>query len=151
MMYILTIYIVMEIKVDEIRRLSKLAVTTLGSEFCNHKLVDRICLYDAERRPGLNSRLFALFDETFSHSDRPIDPVHCRNWGCRLLARGSPTWSHRTQARRKRYATSPRVTPRQSAERPPIGRYPSASFASKPSLQSCTLILGFQEAFGISP
>jgi AraC family ethanolamine operon transcriptional activator len=124
---------------------------TLGPEFFDDKPSDRFSLHDAQRRPRLNRCLVALLDEGFTQSDRLRDPLYGRNWEYRVLSvwlaevvapdRGaSPTSRHRAARQAEEFL-------RENLDRPiSVGE-----LCLKTGVAKRTLMLGFQEAFGLSP
>ena len=100
---------------------------------------------------GLNQCLVALLDEGFTQSDRLSDPVYCRNWEYRVLSAwladviapdpgASPTSRHRAARHAEAFL-------RENPDRPiSVGE-----LCLETGVAKRTLMLGFQEAFGISP
>jgi AraC-like DNA-binding protein len=128
-----------------------LARATLGPEFFADNLSDRFSLHDARCRTGLNQRLGALLEEGFTQSDRLCEPDYCRNWEYRVLDAwlaqviapdpgASPTSRHRAARHAETFM-------RANPDRPiSVGE-----LCLETGVAKRTLMLGFQEAFGISP
>jgi AraC-like DNA-binding protein len=128
-----------------------LARATLGPKFFDDKPSDRFSLHDAQRRPRLNRCLVALLDEGFTQSDRLSDPVYCRSWEYRVLnvwladviapdPGASPTSRHRAARHAETFL-------RENLDRP----ISVSELCLETGVAKRTLMLGFQEAFGISP
>ena len=102
-------------------------------------------------RADLNRSLVALLDEAFTHSDRLSEPDYCRNWEYRVLDAwlaqvvapdpgASPSWRHRAARHAETYL-------RENPDRPiSVGE-----LCLETGVPKRTLMLGFHEAFGISP
>jgi AraC family transcriptional regulator, ethanolamine operon transcriptional activator len=128
-----------------------LARATLGPEFFDHKPSDRFSLQGNERRPRLNQCLVALLDEGFTQSDRLSDAAYCRNWEYRVLSAwladaiapdhcGSSTLRHRAARHAEAFL-------RANVDRP----ISIAELCLETGAAKRTLMLGFQEAYGIAP
>ena len=127
------------------------ARATLGAEFFDDKPADRFSLHNSRRRPDLNRSLVALLDEAFTHSERLSEPDYCRNWEYRVLDAwlaqvvapdpgASPSWRHRAAQHAETYL-------RENPDRPiSVGE-----LCLETGVPKRTLMLGFHEAFGISP
>jgi AraC family transcriptional regulator, ethanolamine operon transcriptional activator len=128
-----------------------LARATLGPAFFDDGPSDRFSLQDARCRAALNRRLVALLDEGFTQSDRLSDPVYCRNWEYRVLSSWlagviapDPGASSTARHRAARHAET---FLRENTDRP----ISIVELCLETGVAKRTLMLGFQEAFGISP
>ncbi len=127
------------------------ARATLGAEFADGKPTDRLSLDGAPRRRSLNRGLVALLDEGFSQSGRLGDPDYCRGWEFRVLdawlAQVIAPDRGESSTSRHRAAREAETFLREHPDRPvSVGELCLAIGVAKR-----TLMLGFQEAYGISP
>ncbi len=127
------------------------ARATFGAEFCDAEPSDRFCLHAAQGRAELNRCLVALLDEGFTQADRLCDPDYCRDWEIRVVDAwlahviapdpgASPTSRHRAARHAEEFL-------RENPDR----RVSVGDLCLAIGVAKRTLMLGFQEAFGISP
>jgi AraC family transcriptional regulator, ethanolamine operon transcriptional activator len=127
------------------------ARASLGPAFFDAERTDRFSLNDAECRRRLNRRLLALLDEGFMKSDRMSEVTYRRNWEFHVmsawLADVNAPDPRATPSARHRAARHAETFLRCNPDRP----ISVAELCLLTGVAKRTLMLGFQEAFGMSP
>jgi AraC family transcriptional regulator, ethanolamine operon transcriptional activator len=127
------------------------ARATLGPAFFDGEPADRFSLNDAQCRQRLNRRLIALLNEGFTQSNRMNDLIYRRNWEYRVisawLADVNAPDPGATASSRHRAARHAEAFLRGNPDRP----ISVAELCLLTGVAKRTLMLGFQEAFGLSP
>jgi AraC family transcriptional regulator, ethanolamine operon transcriptional activator len=127
------------------------ARATLGPEFFDDRPSDHFSLHDAPRRRRCNRCLVTLLNEGFTQSDRLIEPDYGQNWEYRVLS----AWLEHvitpdpgtTPSSRHRAARHAEEFLRENPDRPiSVGE-----LCVETGVAKRTLMLGFREAFGMSP